>query len=65
MNEEQCKARHTCLSLLTKIENIEKENKEIEKENKKLRECVNYYANETTDIIAVRARKTLENLKKS
>ena len=36
---------------------------ELEVENAKLKECVEYYANETTDIIAVRARKVLEDLK--
>jgi cell division protein FtsB len=37
---------------------------QLKKENKKLRDCVNYYANETTDIIAVKARKTLEEINK-
>jgi len=51
--------------VIKRLNKLGEESDKLKKENKILRECINYYANETTDIIAVRARRVLEALDKS
>jgi hypothetical protein len=39
MSEEECRRKHTCLSLVTKIDCLEKENQKLKKQNAHFKEA--------------------------